>query len=97
MPKNNLTLLLNSKFNKGVQAGGIYWTMLMTLAIYNLYGWKGNAFDKIEREMGRIDSEMKQDDVLLKTERLFSYIGKIRGQDYIDGTRKVLEKDKGNG
>lgn len=91
--KNNLATVLKNQYNKGVQSGGVYWTMLMTLAIHNLYGWK-NAFDKIEREMERIDKEMKQDDMLLKTEMLFSYIGRIRGQDYIDGTRKVMESDK---
>lgn len=91
--KNNLATMLKNQYNKGVQSGGTYWTMLMTLAIHNLYGWN-KAFDKIEREMERIDREMKQDDMLLKTEMLFSYIGRIRGQGYIDGTRKVLEREK---
>lgn len=94
MPKNNLAALLKEQFKKGSQSGGVYWTMVMTVAIHNLYGWKGNAFDKIEREMERIDKEMKHDDMLLNTERLFSYIASIRGQDYVDGTRKVLEREK---
>ena len=94
MPKNNLAALLKEQFKKGSQSGGVYWTMVMTVAIHNLYGWKGNAFDKIEREMERIDKEMKQDDMLLNTERLFSCIASIRGQDYVDGTRKVLEREK---
>ena len=95
MPKNSLSSMLKNQYNKGVQAGGVYWTMLMTLAIHNLYGWKGNAFDKIEREMERIDKEMKRDDVLLKSEMLVSYIGRIRGEDYINGTRRVLSEGVG--
>ena len=36
MPKNNLAALLKEQFKKGSQSGGVYWTMVMTVAIHNL-------------------------------------------------------------
>ena len=76
----NLASLLNQQYKKGVEDGGLYWTSVMVLAMYNLYGWK-KAFDKIEAEMERIDKELKGD-TETKIYSLAIHMRKIRGEEY---------------
>ena len=86
----NLADIMNRKYRKGLQDGGLYWTSVMTLAIHNLYGWT-SAFDKIEEEMARIDDEMKakdggkrsdEDSIQDRSFALMQHIRQIRGKDY---------------
>ena len=87
---NKLADIMNRKYRKGLQDGGLYWTSVMTLAIHNLYGWT-SAFDKIEEEMERIDDEMKakengkrpyEECMQDRSFALMQHIRQIRGKDY---------------
>lgn len=76
-------------YTKGVEDGGTYWTMVMVLAIYNLYGWT-KAFDRIEAEMSRIDAEMRDGNLSDNSAKLALKINEIRGGNYF----RIVEKER---
>lgn len=72
------------QYKKGFQTGGFYWTTLMMVALYNLKDFTKEDFDELEKEMGRLDDEMKKADKTEKQEMLFNFIQKLRGVKYVN-------------
>lgn len=82
---------IQRQYKKGFQMGGFYWTVLMMIALYNLRDFTKEDFDEIEKEMGRLDEEMKKVDKPERQEQLFNFVQKLRGTDYVNECLKGVE------
>lgn len=83
----NLSAIMNQQYYKGVQAGGLYWTCLMTIAIHNIYGWT-SAFEKIEREMERLRENTYKGEISDYAYEVVRDVERIRGKGYLRDVKK---------